>query len=58
MYRDIIDKRGVWMAHTDTDDPHSLYTGDYTMWQFCHKGKVNGLDGNVDLNVCYADYSK
>ena len=58
MYRDIIDKRGVWMAHTDTDDPPSLYTGDYTMWQFCHKGKVNGLDGNVDLNVCYADYSK
>lgn len=24
-------------------------------WQFSSKGRVNGIDGNVDLNCCYAD---
>lgn len=56
MYRSVLDKRGVWMAHIETDDPHSLYTGEYTMWQFCHKGRVSGLEGDVDLNVCYKTY--
>lgn len=24
-------------------------------WQFSSKGRVSGIDGNVDLNVCYAE---
>ncbi len=24
---------------------------EFTIWQYTSKGKVNGIDGNVDLNV-------
>lgn len=34
------------------------YKGDYTMWQYTSKGKVNGIKGNVDMNWCYVDYVK
>lgn len=28
----------------------------YGMWQFTESGRVNGVDGNVDLNIAYKDY--
>lgn len=30
-----------------------LYQGYYTMWQYTSKGKVDGIEGNVDLNIRY-----
>ena len=42
-----------WLAHyTDATD----YEGEYAMWQYSCKGKVNGISGNVDLNVSYYRY--
>lgn len=40
----------VWLAHytTKTD-----YTGKYYMWQLCNNGKVNGINGYVDIDVLY-----
>lgn len=32
------------------------FTGDCGMWQSSDKGKVNGIAGNVDMDVCYVDY--
>ena len=32
------------------------YTGPYTVWQYTSTGAVNGITGNVDLNVSYKDY--
>ncbi len=32
------------------------YTGDYGMWQYTDRGKVNGIKGYVDLNKCYKNY--
>lgn len=29
------------------------YDGYYDMWQYTSKGTVNGIDTNVDLNLCY-----
>lgn len=29
------------------------YFGKYTMWQYSQNGKVNGINGNVDLNYYY-----
>ena len=29
------------------------YTGYYTMWQHSSKGKVDGIQGNVDLDIYY-----
>lgn len=30
----------------------------YEMWQYSSKGSVPGINGNVDLNICFKDYSK
>lgn len=30
-----------------------LYQGYYQMWQYTSKGKVDGIEGNVDLNIRY-----
>ena len=29
------------------------YKGEYVMWQYTSKGKVNGISGVVDMNHCY-----
>lgn len=31
---------------------------EFQMWQYTSKGKVDGIDGNVDLNISFKDYSK
>lgn len=30
---------------------------DFQMWQYSSSGAVEGIDGAVDLNLCFADYS-
>ena len=40
----------IWLAeyrHTP------LYQGYYHMWQYTSKGAVDGIAGNVDMNVSY-----
>ncbi|MBQ8982691.1 MAG: hypothetical protein IJ079_03805 [Lachnospiraceae bacterium] len=32
------------------------YSGSYGMWQYGSDGRVNGINGNVDVNICYKDY--
>lgn len=32
------------------------FTGNYTMWQYSSTGKVNGINGYVDMNYCYKNY--
>ena len=33
------------------------YKGKYDMWQYTSSGKVDGIVGNVDKNLCYKDFS-
>ena len=40
----------VWLAHY-TDDTD--YDKDYMMWQLCQDGKIEGINGFVDINVLY-----
>lgn len=42
-----------WLAHYTTK---TTYTGTYAMWQYSSTGKVNGINGNVDMNWCYVDF--
>ena len=43
----------IWLAHyTGQTD----YTGKYDLWQHTAKGSVNGIKGNVDLNISYLGY--
>lgn len=37
---------------------HSTYRGNYGMWQYSAKGLVSGIEGDVDLDLCYKDYQK
>lgn len=32
------------------------YSGEYGIWQYSSKGKVDGISGNVDLDYAYVDY--
>lgn len=49
----------IWLAHytgATQDDPFakpSDYEGKYIMWQYTDKGTVDGIIGNVDMNVGY-----
>lgn len=48
----------LWIAQwTESGEPNGDYSENYGMWQYYDKGKVSGVQGNADLNVCYKDYS-
>ena len=49
----------VWLAHytgatqSNPLEKPSDYKGEYIMWQFTDKGKINGINTYVDMNVKY-----
>jgi GH25 family lysozyme M1 (1,4-beta-N-acetylmuramidase) len=43
----------IWLAHW-VDQTN--YSGAYGVWQHSEKGKVAGINGNVDLDICYKDF--
>ncbi len=42
--------RPVWLAHYSKETD---YSGDYFMWQASNVGRIDGINGDVDLNVMY-----
>ena len=42
-----------WVA--DYEDHPSMYYN-FTMWQYNIEGQVNGIEGNVDMNICLKNY--
>ena len=45
-----LDKYRIWLAEYRSTP---LYAGYYDMWQYTSKGRVDGIEGNVDLNISY-----
>ncbi|NLL44735.1 MAG: hypothetical protein GX247_03600, partial [Mollicutes bacterium] len=45
-----IDEYPVWLAHYIDQ---TNYKGEYVMWQLCDNGKIDGIKGNVDIDVLY-----
>ena len=43
----------TWIAHYGVSE--DKYAGEYDILQYTSKGKVNGISGNVDMNVMYRD---
>ena len=43
--------KDTWLAHYTSGK--SSYSKPYSMWQFSSRGKVDGIDALVDLNVLY-----
>ena len=42
----------IWLANYNSK---STYTGAYEFWQYTEKGKVDGIEGNVDCNFWYTN---
>lgn len=45
----------TWLAHYVKN---TNYTGDYDFWQICSNGRVDGINGDVDINIRYIAKSK
>lgn len=50
-----LSKYDIWLANYDTL-PYFPY--DFKMWQYSEKGQVNGISGDVDLNICFRNNYK
>lgn len=44
-----------WFAYYDES---FYFPYDFTVWQYSSKGSVDGIGGEVDMNVCMKDYAK
>lgn len=51
LYVDRLDRYVIWLAEYRSVP---LYQGYYQMWQHTSKGRIDGIEGNVDLNVFYS----
>ena len=43
----------LWLAHWNSYTPYC----DYGIWQRSSKGKISGINGNVDTNFCATDFT-
>ena len=50
-----LDRFTKWVAKYSDSKPSGI-SGTYDMWQYSSKGYVPGIEGNVDMNVCYKDF--
>ena len=48
-----VDEYGTWIAYYGTP---LYYPYHFDIWQYSSSGHVDGIDGNVDLNICITDY--
>ena len=51
-YRYLEKKYTIWVAQYNSKN---TYNGKYDMWQYTSKGKINGINGNVDMDILYRD---
>lgn len=55
---EVKNKYDIWVAHVGANGA-ALSTTDYTghaIWQYSWTGKIDGINGNVDMNYCYKEY--
>ena len=43
-------KYNIWLAHYTNQ---TNYQGKYKLWQLCDNGKIDGIEGTVDIDVMY-----
>ncbi len=43
----------IWLAHYTEQ---TNYEGNYKIWQLCDNGKIDGIEGTVDINVMYLNH--
>ena len=45
----------IWLAEY-REEP--TYGGTYAMWQYTSAGRINGIEGRVDFNLCFWDFEE
>ncbi len=50
LYMDRLDRYFIWLAEYRSTP---LYQGYYQMWQHTSRGRIDGIEGNVDMNIYY-----
>ncbi len=40
----------IWLAHYTSK---TNYEGDYQIWQMCNNGQIDGINGDVDIDIMY-----
>ena len=51
-------KQSKGLSDAPEDNRPKLSYPQAAIWQWSSAGKVDGITGNVDLNVCYEDFSE
>jgi len=51
---DAIDQYPFWYCHYKTNYPN--LERPFRMWQYTSSGKINGVEGEVDWNICFEEY--
>ena len=54
--KDGLNRYTKWVAKYSNEKPSGI-SGTYDIWQYSSRGSVPGIEGNVDMNVCYRDFS-
>lgn len=44
------DKYPIWLAHYTNN---TSYEGKYYIWQMCNDGRIDGINGDVDIDIMY-----
>lgn len=44
----------LWLVDYESLYPPFYYN--YTMWQYTYTGQIDGVSGDVDINICFKDY--
>ena len=45
-------KYKTWLAQYNSE---ATYSGDYWIWQMSSTGKIDGINGDVDIDIMYLD---
>lgn len=53
---DIAGRYDIWLAQWPKNPDINNPPRECAMWQYSNSGTVSGIDGRVDMNVCYRDY--
>ena len=52
-----LNQYNIWLAHyTNSANEQSDYKYHYEMWQYTSSGRISGITGAVDINICYQSY--
>ena len=50
LYTERLENYCIWLAEYRSSP---IYRGYYLMWQYTSKGKIDGIEGNVDMDISY-----